>query len=478
MADRPIETPFLIAETPRAGSLGFRWLVPFDTDGLEETLQAFVRWGKEQVPGRNFLAVSREVTQVAANEAVRQAPEVLVLVGVAVGKLEEGQEDRLRRALDELLVNDVEPLVTGDGINWNVEGRDVFVVCPELSEWMERSKFADLPTTPVDRGPLVIRAWHKWLTRKRLRVAGWAATAAATLFLLACLGVWFLPYLPRSPKPDPEVVSPSDDEFDRHKFRDALKILADRCGTDQEALVKDLQRAVDSGRTGDPIDDLYRCEELRSELETCYRQRESAPAIDPYLFISKARTRHIGPFYGGNNPDLRQTLKVRTTLAELGQALSKLREELEGAPLQWFSAKDRKFLKLLTFCRDHVLPKFPKNEYDQEVAGPFFAKSDEAVVMALLDVFSERSPLSDALPGEQLKAFYSGQAPYESLRAVSENRDQISRAITAEINDIHKDHWLEKDYRSVEDAYRALGSFFKTVADVMSRSGEHSAQSP
>ena len=127
--------PFLLAETPRGGPFGHRFIIPPDTALLSTDVEAyFQRAGQGQ--GNNFIAVNHQVEQHLPNGAVREGAETLLLAGVEIKGLNDEQMNQIRQALNRLLP-DLEKLVS-KSINWEEAGQQTLIIRDELADWLRK----------------------------------------------------------------------------------------------------------------------------------------------------------------------------------------------------------------------------------------------------------------------------------------------------------------------------------------------------
>lgn len=134
--------PYLIADTPRAGSYNQRMIVPVGIDPQE--IQQVLRHAEralQQLQGTDYIAVSRKVLQPTTN---RTGTEMLLLVNVDVSQLKPDRLQEIKDALQRRLP-DLEHLIT-QRIDWRSEGQDMIVPRLELQQWA--SDFFMLPCPP------------------------------------------------------------------------------------------------------------------------------------------------------------------------------------------------------------------------------------------------------------------------------------------------------------------------------------------
>lgn len=142
--------PFLLAETPRGGPFGHRFIIPPGTTLQSTDVEAYFQRAS-QGQGNNFIAVNQQVQQHLPNGAVRQGPETLLLAGVDINGLGDGQVQQLRQTLNRLLP-DLDKLVS-KGINWEEAGPQTLIIRDELADWLRGDLGATLvPAAPPGKG--------------------------------------------------------------------------------------------------------------------------------------------------------------------------------------------------------------------------------------------------------------------------------------------------------------------------------------
>lgn len=140
--------PFLLAETPRGGPFGHRFIIPPETNLRSTDVEAyFQRAALGQ--GNDFIAVNHEVSQHLPNGAVREGAETLLLAGVACKGLSDGQVKHLRQTLHKRL-DDLEKLVTNN-IDWGEAGQQTLIIRAELADWL-RKDIGDTLARPATPG--------------------------------------------------------------------------------------------------------------------------------------------------------------------------------------------------------------------------------------------------------------------------------------------------------------------------------------
>lgn len=202
--------PTLLAETPRAGTLGHRFLVPIDLEASETEAAAFVQIVGDGISvGKNFIAIASRVTQQNGSGTVRTGRELVVLAGVDVLQLSGGQFAQLVLFLQDAL-SKLERLVT-NGIDWTrASTLEVILRRQELQQWLGQLRTLSWPTTEWRGGPLALNTADlpcsqpavKPLNNRKLQNVLLAVAACA----FASVAVAFYLYLSRDTAPiNPEL---------------------------------------------------------------------------------------------------------------------------------------------------------------------------------------------------------------------------------------------------------------------------------
>lgn len=178
----------LIAETPNAGNLGYRFLIsPGATisDDIAAKFVSHVR-GKALAVGGNYLSVGHKVPQRFTGRT--DASETLVLVGVDTSRIPSEVQEQLIATLRSLLPQ-LEATVRE--IDWGHEKRFV-VPHPLLGEWLSEEirslPVADMSEGPQDRGQTQARveAEPDLPTKRSGKLAPrWIAASLLILFVVA-----------------------------------------------------------------------------------------------------------------------------------------------------------------------------------------------------------------------------------------------------------------------------------------------------
>lgn len=169
-----------LAETPRGGPHGHRFIVPSDTKISSSEIEDYFQRAS-QGESDDFLAVKRVVEQRLPNGAIREGAETILIAGVKVSKLSPNQQHGLNGILTKRL-SDLDALITHE-IDWDVAGNNTIIIRKELAEWWE----ADSQT---------FIAGEVKTKNKSPKTAGIAGSAIGVLLGLAagCLAlyIWFL----------------------------------------------------------------------------------------------------------------------------------------------------------------------------------------------------------------------------------------------------------------------------------------------
>ena len=141
-------SPFLLAETPRSGPFGHRFIIPPDIALLSTEVETYFHKASHG-PGSDFLAVTHQVKQHLPNGAVREGSETLLLAGVETKGMNDKQVNHVKQALCKLLP-ELDKLVTNN-IDWEEAGQQTLIVRDELADWL-RKDFTEPPAWPMPTG--------------------------------------------------------------------------------------------------------------------------------------------------------------------------------------------------------------------------------------------------------------------------------------------------------------------------------------
>ncbi|GEM_PF-3554314 len=143
----------LFSETPRAGKLGHRFLLPPHLAATESEIAAYLRVvSSDVVIGQNFMAMGRSVPQHNGTGVVRLGREIIVIAGVDVQRLSEQRVAEFRSLLQKHLCS-LEDLVLA-GIDWNQLGQaGVIIRRQEMETWLDEYQALSPVVTPWRGGP-------------------------------------------------------------------------------------------------------------------------------------------------------------------------------------------------------------------------------------------------------------------------------------------------------------------------------------
>jgi hypothetical protein len=181
-----MDTLVLLAETPRAGPFGHRFIIPPETDLLTTDVEAYFQRAALG-EGNNFIAVSQQVAQHLPNGAVREGPETLLLAGKEIKDLGADQARNIKQTLNRLLV-DLEKLVT-KRINWEEAGKQNPIIRVELADWLCKDIAATLtrPAPPVKGTTPQTNRGSSQDNRSAMLIGGLLGLAVGAITLF----VWF-----------------------------------------------------------------------------------------------------------------------------------------------------------------------------------------------------------------------------------------------------------------------------------------------
>ncbi len=134
--------PVLLAETPRAGIHGHRFIIPTDLKMSAAQVESFIRRAAEKSEGKDYLAADHLVKQQLANGAIRTGNETIILANIKVGALSNERKDKICNLLKRRLA-DFDELIAK--IDWQAGGRQTSVSRPELNDWLDTEELQNLP---------------------------------------------------------------------------------------------------------------------------------------------------------------------------------------------------------------------------------------------------------------------------------------------------------------------------------------------
>ena len=284
--------PFYVVETPRAGELNHRFLVPDDlptvpsADELIKLVAAAQR--SDGGEGTSFLAAWDQVRQRSPNQAVREAREIIVLVGVAVAQLPSLQKKQVFEKLNSRLI-DLGPVVAAWKNNSPLQGTSTVEKVTFLAEWAQNDRIRELPTIRSETKPPGHISRSNWLPRwsKLPMMYNWH-------LYLRPLSPSFLRLRPLKmvdPAGRPDVpaasASPSPELTGFADFRVALQSLAKRCRITERELAQNILDESPGVKTreGDPVKALFMMSDVQAIIS-----KDDAGAMKPNdlrLFVQK-----------------------------------------------------------------------------------------------------------------------------------------------------------------------------------------------
>lgn len=125
---------FLIAETPRAGPFGHRFIFPpgknLTAGDIENVFQRALQAGSNQ-----YIYAQQQVEQRLPNGSVREGPETLLISGLHPSDLDPTSLQKVHDTLAHRLTQ-LDHLVSKK-INWDQEGNNTIILRKELDDWWE-----------------------------------------------------------------------------------------------------------------------------------------------------------------------------------------------------------------------------------------------------------------------------------------------------------------------------------------------------
>ena len=135
---------FFIAETPRAGQFGHRFIIPAGMSLDDGIIESVFNHESRNPTGPDYISSSRQVKQELPNGAIRTGNEKLILAGVDSRSLSAEQQRQLHEFLESKL-DELGVLVT-EKIDWDIKGKRTIVPQDALNRWKTELPF---PITAV-----------------------------------------------------------------------------------------------------------------------------------------------------------------------------------------------------------------------------------------------------------------------------------------------------------------------------------------
>jgi hypothetical protein len=138
----------MLAETPRGGPYGHRFLVPPDSNLKSSDVEDYFQRAS-QGGNTDFIAAKRQVEQRLPNGAIREGTETLLLTGINVTKLAQQQSHEIHQVLARRLA-DLEQLVTTH-INWEETGNKTIIIRKELADWWSQDLITSMTPSKAEQ---------------------------------------------------------------------------------------------------------------------------------------------------------------------------------------------------------------------------------------------------------------------------------------------------------------------------------------
>ena len=447
--------PFLIADTPRAGRLNHRTIVPLNIAAKNETIRDFVDRARSAVQKKNFrsatdyLAVSREVEQMGQEKRV--GTEVLILAGIDSLGLSPTELVSIRGKLEGRML-DLESLVR-KGIDWQTKDAtdNLILRRRELNDWSE--EFSSLPVQNKRSKeshppqPLVVR-FCSMFSRHPLLVL--------LLVLTATIAIGANVLTKRdagkdAPKDSETNTNPTPKTGEQEKRR-VMGELAEKWDMREEELERQLWQAIGKSTTPFTSSGLYR----QSEVSALLASSKSA-AGDPDLFIligTDPNRKKLEAFHSCLAPT--NVVAARTYLKKLDNRFLELREACEAAA-ESLPSTPLPFLNLAIQSRAKNVPAMPgKNPLPVD---------NPKIAISTLRVYT----LADAEMAARVMGWLNCDAAEAVAINLSKPTSRFSRVNWAENFGKMEFERRKPEAKEFEPIYRALGEFISVVAEPLSR---------
>ncbi len=355
-------SPFLLVQTPRAGSKNHRFLVS-EGAGLDESaasarLQEALRRADDAgvAHGRNFLAVCcRGVLQTTGDRA---GDEVLLLGGVdpAAMSCEERREivARLWQRMETL-----GQLVAG--IDWD---RAAGLLSEEkaLSSWLSK-EFATAPGVAPPR-----RAWRRILTVAIVAAIGLAATTAGAPPLLDLIR------RPEKPEAAPSTQA-SRSRTPRQLFAQFLKTNGVPHENEEKARAELIALLYGAGERPEGVKSLD-----DNRILGFLQEAADKTKVNPYRFATGKAGRLREQFPLGEQVDPGKAVKLRKCLAAVARCAGDYRRRAGELRMPELDPKQYPFLKTA-----HRLAVIKADIPMTEPVLPYFRAEDDAIVTGVME---------------------------------------------------------------------------------------------
>jgi tetratricopeptide (TPR) repeat protein len=477
-----MSTPCFLAETPR-GKSGHCFIAPPGYEQRSEQVASFCRVARRHAIGHNFMAVQHQVKQrTSIGERERSGDEVLLLVGVNIAQLTNGQKQDLVAVLERRLRDFAQLL---ERIDWDREQQGALVIRQEFAVWVADDRLTDLPVASVDDRPLVTaREEHRGGTQERHKthgdgqrkylvpfllgivlltsvttevITGWISKGGSTISQAVIHWIGKPP-----PPPDPE----------RKNFEIALQTLASAYGdtSHEEKLLQALYRRISQGTAPQDTagglsteamrDALYQQSDIREALDY-YRRATSIR--DPYMFLAESEIAPELRALLDHEPYTVEMIRdARRLLAHFAAAFVQLQKDATESGVS-AAPSDDPFVQVVL----QVLSLACRGCKDSDPLLPFFSVQDEDIIRIFRALWlQERVPLRAVLPQRDYPKLYGSEGNLASfLHAIEEYQPKISAKIREnkaqaerQVQNTTTLGQLVKAYNGLEDFFQKLGT--------------------
>jgi hypothetical protein len=441
--ERIVSSPFYFVETPHAGELNHRFLVPDDlqrvppVNELIKIADAAARG--ETTVGAGFLAASRKVRQQSSNQALREGTETIALVGIEVSRVSSEDRAAIQQKLRDRLT-ELNGIITGWRGNNPLQGKGSVEPVRFLADWakldhVNRWTADDSSSQP----PFSLRLFRRLLNIARMHklttIILLALFAVALFFIARVLfaqrdskksaletfkdGASSLMPLRSTPAGTPK----ADPEF--HNFQISLDRLANECRVTPEALVKDLLGRISGPKqvVDNPEQTLFQQANVRDLM--LLRLDGKWSEDDSLVFLSRSDAKYLVAFQSDKPGGPADALNLRRKLWKFRSACSQT--QIRSTSVEF--AKDNYWHRVVALAQGE---KFPENEL--EPASPFFDNDDVQSTQLLNALFLDAdAPIMGLfLSAQQLRIKISNGSLREILQYCSSNRQKLNISLETE----------------------------------------------
>ena len=462
--------PFFIAETPRAGNLGHRYLVPAGCEAPSSIVERYVDTATKMlhgqdgpIQGRDFLAVGREVMQPSPAGAVRRAREILVLAGVDTQRLSPTE----KKQAVSLLQHNFESLarLITQGIDWNKESQNMIVCRDELRKWSDDGGVSSLPCFHEKRTPAG-RTW--WIL---------SCVLAVLIVLAGISGIGdVVSWLKRRADIIVSLADKEkkDDQSDNRDKKDFESFAAD-CGVKREELAKEfLHLAAEPGEDApsgqpDSTDAIIEALKLPDVQELIKEYRKLGKVTDDMLlkFVKEewART-EINSIPASVPSNIENAKKTRDRIAKVGKEMKSLNSKLVNRHLKLYGGENEESYKYFRLIRAIGESKTLPNLQTNTPCTPFFGQQDVNILKAFCVLFVDDKSFGFKAFPPDAQAKNAGEA----FEKIANHSQEIRNTISIEcepLDLIGPEEWSQSGH--VVTSYNLLRTFIKDVQKVFQR---------